>query len=522
MNTDDTQDYNFNNTDFDFQIKIMNGTHEIQLKPEAWDDLYLEEDIFQWFTKGSIVIKSPFDTFERESDSSISLLGTDKTKLVYKFRNDARDTIYISILPKTAENQEGEFKENLWRIELECVIYDVEDFNHGNISNKMKRLYFWEKSYQMMLEKNIEFSTALVGENKNKDTMFVSNEDRALKSGEAIGELLFNDEDFTKFSKNYKNKTKWDMGDEENKLFYTSPSNYKFIDDLDTMLGMHTSDINNKFQPCLFKLERPEKKGEARQFSLMSIKDYFLKAGKDIHAPGEYQIEHLFLEEYQENPSESDPISIKKAPLSQASLDVDVKAEDYTKLKSYQIVDFSGMDNSVYLQNRFIVSHNHQDGQFNIEIKEHKTEKYQEFFKDNILPFVVTSGKTDNDRMPLTTYTKNGYNSVSQFSSHTKANSRIINGRNMLLKYYLFLNLGISFSRRGMTIRQPGRFFAISKQSQNDKEHDNKMEGQYFIVNVIHHFSTSKRAYMNSIIGIKTHTYDETTKLIEDDVIQIK
>lgn len=514
---DDPNNYNFNNTDFDFEVKITNGTHEIKLKPEAWDDLFLEEDIFQWFTKGSIIIKSPFETFERESDTAITLLGVDNTKLIYKFRNDGRDTIYISILPKVAENQDGEFKENLWRIELECVIYDVEDFSHGNVSNKMKRLYFWEKTQQMMVEKNSEFSTAIVGENKNKDSMFASNEDRSLKSGEAIGELLLNDEDFKKHAENYSAKQKWDMGDEENKIFYTSPSNYKFSEDLEELLQLHTSNTDNQFQPCLFRMERPEKKGAIRQFSLMSLKDYFEKAGKDPHSPGEFQIEHLFLEESQENPSSSDPFPLQKAPLGAASTDVDVKAEDYTKLKNYQMVDFSGIDYSTRLHNRFIVSHNQKDGQFNIDIKDHRTEKFQEFAKTNILNNILT--KQEDDRLLLTPYMKNGYNSMTSYSPHQKANTRLADGRNILLKYYLFSNLGISFSRRGMTIRQPGRFFALSKQSQNEKEHDGKMEGQYFIVNTIHHFSTSTRSYLNSIIGIKTHTYEEKTKLTEDDVL---
>lgn len=520
---DDLNSYNFNQNDYEFIINIRNGVQDIFLKPEAWDDLVFEEDIFQWATTGSITIKSPFDIFERESNSAVDNLG-DRNKLVYKFRNDGRDTLYITIMPKKngeiASMLAEDFEEKYWRIELECVIYDVEDLNHGNYSNKMKKLYFWEKTYQMMLEKNSEFSTALVGSNKDKtDIHKLNNEDRGLPTGEAIGELLLNDDDFKKHAEGYANKIDWEMSDEETKTFFTSPANSRFIDDLNELKMLHMAGENAEFQPCIFKLERPEQKGKARQFSLMSIKDYFAKAGKDENNPGVYQIEHLFLEEGDEG--NEIPAIIKKAPLSSGnSLSKDFKAEDHSKLKSFQLLDFSGIDNSAFLQNKFITSMNTKDGQFNIEIKEHASEKYQEFAEKNIYGQILT--KEDKDRLPMTKFIKNGFNSEYIFSPQQKEKARLADGRNSMLKHYLFNNMGIAFTRKGLTLRQPARFFGISKQSQNDKEYDHKIEGQYFITNVVHHFSTSKRSYMNTVTAIKAHTYEEKTKFEEDDLIMIK
>ena len=519
---DDTNDYNFNGQDFEFTVRLFNGKHDIYLKPEAWDNLIFEEDIFQWFTTGSITIKSPFDTFERASDDAMSQLAEDKS-LVYKFRNDGRDTIYITIMPKkngdVASEITEEFEEKQWRIELDCVIYDVEDLNHGNYSNKMKKLYFWEKTYQMMREKNIEFSTALVGTNKDKSGIeFLSNDERGLPTGEALGELLYNDEDFQKHAENYKAEKDWNKGDPENKFFYTSPTNYRFIDDLNTLKDAHTTEKDLEYQPCIFKLERPEEKGKPRQFSLLSIKDYFIKAGKSEDSPGEYQIEHLFLEEYEEG--NSVPIAVKKAPLSNdSSLSKDVKADNYSKLKSFQLVDFSGMDSSNYLQNTFVASCNHEKGQFNFEIKEHKSEKYKDFAKTNIYSNVISNEK--EDRIPSTKYITNGYNSKYVFSNRQNEFARLADGRNKMLQHYLFNNLGMAFTRQGMTIRQPGRFFGVSKESQNDKEYDDKLEGQYFILNVVHHFSTSNRNYNTSITSVKVHTYEEKTKFETDDLILI-
>ena len=95
--------YTFNNCDYSFVIRLWNGKNNIYLKPEAWEELLIEEDIFDWFCKGSIVINTPFDSFERDSDQAVSLFG-DSTETVYKFRNDGRDTLYIYILPRADVN----------------------------------------------------------------------------------------------------------------------------------------------------------------------------------------------------------------------------------------------------------------------------------------------------------------------------------------------------------------------------------------------------------------------------------
>ena len=132
--------------------------------------------------------------------------------------------------------------------------------------------------------------------------------------------------------------------------------------------------------------------------------------------------------------------------------------------------------------------------------------------------------KTQNteDRLPLTPFVTKGYNTRATYSEFQSKERRIPDGKNKLLKYYLFSNLGISFSTRGLSIRQPGRFFSLARNTRNDAEFDHKIEGQYFITNVIHHFSNVGRNYSNQIVGIKTHTFKEVTKMPEGDVMLIK
>lgn len=510
--------YSFNQMDYYFSIKLKNGINEVELKPEGWNNLYIEEDIFDWWMKGSIEVNSAYESLERGS-KELALIGADEKKVLYKFRNDGRDTIFISIMPKNADIGigVGNFEEKKWRIELEAVIYDVEDYQHNNMKNKVKKLYFHEKTYQMMQEKNVEFTTATSGENKGKtDIHKLNNEERSLQTGDALGELLKTDTEFSKHAKLVGDPKFWDRGDPANKIFYTSGTNTRFIEDMNYILERHTSSETNKFQPCILKLER-QGKDKPKQFSLLPLKTYFEKAGKD--KPGEYQTEHIFLEEGSQTGAQNEVI-IPKAPLDTANtVEGEVKAKDFTNTSNYQLIDMSGLDYAMNLSNKVIVSYNQKKGQFNIESKEHVSEKYKEFYKDNILPGIMT--RETEDRLPVTKYIKEGYNTDYQYSTLYNDKQRLAEGRNKILQYYLFTNLGISIHLRGLTSRQPGRFAAISKQTQNDQEHDNKTEGQYFITSVIHSFSPIERGYYTELTGVKVHTFQETNRMQDGEDVNI-
>lgn len=512
--------YSFNQQDYEFTIKLFNSVNNVELKPEGWDNLYIEEDIFDWWSKGSIEIFSPYESLERGSEE-ISLVAPDKNKAIYKFRNDGRDTIFISIMPKQTDIgliSSGEFKEERWRIELEAVIYNVEDYLHKNMSMKIKKLYFHEKTFQMMQEKNIEFTTANVGENKSKtDIHKLNNDERSLKTGEALGELLKSDDDFKKHAELVDNATFWNKGDPLNKIMFTSSSNSRFIEDLNYILQRHTAGEADKFQPCILKLER-KGKDKPKQFSLLPFKKYFEKAGKG--SPGEYQLEHIFLEEGDHSNS-NNPIIVQKAPLSKdSSVSGELKASDFTQTSNYQLVDLSGLSHSVNLNNRVIVSFNNKKGQFNIESKEHMSEKFKDFYKESVVPGVLTN--QEEDRLPLTRYIKSGHNVDYEYSVLTNDKSRLVEGRNKMIQNYVYTNLGINLSLRGLSFRQCGRFFGLSKQSENTQEYDGKLEGSWLITNLIHHFSPKDRSYSNNISAVKTHVYEDRNPVKdgEDALVQ--
>lgn len=506
--------YSFNQQDYDCTIRLYNGVNDIYLTNTAWDDLYLEEDIFNLFVRGSMVINNPYNTLERSTKEANDTQGG-LLNLEYKFRNDGRDTLYISIKPKTDDQlsqQNVTLDDEKWLIELELVVYDTQDLSTDDVSERKKKLFFWEKSYQMMMEKDSEFSTAICGPNANKAGQDQANDDdRSLPTGTALKSLFENDNYFKQHVESVP-ASSWNNGDSSNLLFYTSPIGSKFIDDLYSIFDTHVAAESEGNQPCILKLERPTKKGKMRQFTLKTIEQYFKEAGKS--EPGRYQLEHFFVREQTE--AEKAPL-IKKAPLSNDQTK-EIKGDEYNIIRSYNLTDLSGKDYSVNLVNRRIVSYNSSDRQWNVESKVHSATEWQKFFNQRIKPNILVSSSISNDRLPITPYIETGENTVVEYSTRPNEKGRYATGRNKILKYFLFSNLSISFSTRGLTHRQPGRFFGLSKQTLNDKEYDHKLEGQYFVTGVKHYFSNTQRGYYTELVAVKTHVYREDIPLPKGDV----
>jgi len=510
--------YNFNNQDYECTIRLYNGINDVYLSNTVWEDLYIEEDLLDWNTTGSIIIKTPYDSLERESVESLLATKQPKEKTIYKFRNDCRDTLFISIKPKQSDSKglaslPLTMKDQDWRLEIEAVVYDQEDLPHSNVTEKRKKLYFWEKTYQLMLEKDSDFSTANVGDNQsNQDIDQIDNSERTLKTGSAIAELLKNDDDFKKHAKNTSTEL-WEHGSDDNKIFFSSPVGSKFLDNLNYLLHYTTASKDHDYQPCILQLERTEKPKTPKQFTLLPIAKYFEKAGKDTKTPKEYQKEHFFLQEISDV---SKTPAIMKAPLSDSST-TEIKADEYNIVRNYQLIDLLGSDYSKKLVDYRVTSFNSTEGQFNEESNKHKSEEYKKFFNSSIKKNILTNNS--EDRLTFTPFIEKGLNTRTIYSTKLNDVARLADGRNRLLMHYLFSNLAITFATRGQTIRKPGRFFGLSKQNLNDKEFDHKIEGQYLITSVVHHFNPEKRNYFTQLVGIKTHTYKETTKFESSDVL---
>ena len=104
------------------------------------------------------------------------------------------------------------------------------------------------------------------------------------------------------------------------------------------------------------------------------------------------------------------------------------------------------------------------------------------------------------------------------FTLSDEEKNRATKGRNQLYKNLIFLNNACSITTKGETYRRTGRFFSLNKtQWFFDNSYDDKILGQYFVVNVKHRFS--KERYETELLGVKPYTFTdinvEREKIIE-------
>lgn len=498
----------FQNQYYTFTVTLKNGVNEITLGTAAIEELIISENIFQWYSSGHIIIDNTYLNFFRYSDDNPREQIPVQNKF-YKFRSDGRDTIHITIKPEKDQNSANMIKDEKWILELEAVVYDIEELTGESNENKSIKLYFHDKTFQMMTEKNAEFSTAKKGlELSGKTAYDANNNERSLRTGQAIEELLKS----TGFEKHCKliepgtTNEFWDMGDKKNTVFYSSPSNSRVIQDLQYLLDIHCGDESTGYDPCLFKLERNEEMGKARQFTLKPLTSYFKKAGNSVDFPKEYQIELFTIKSLSdEKPDETKQKTFRVPIVPNMELKQNFYSFDYSTIETYQFMDFSPIDATKNLTNYFLVNYNATNRQFNIQ--KDTIEDAENHIKEKYLVEVMSPDKALF--MPKNNYMTSGDNTTVRYTLNFTESARKSEGRNKTILTTLFKNMAIGFTVMGATIRQPGRFIGVLQgKSQNDQDYDNRLEGQFFLTQVNHIFSPKSMKYMNELVGVKMHMFN--------------
>ncbi len=513
----DREYINFDSQDFDFLVSFKNGEREISLNSQSLVELQVVENFLDWYMEGYVIVDNPYDQFERLGKLDESILPANE--IDYKYRGDGRDIITIRIIPRihsvsTMDGLAGglppELKTEIWEIYMEGVIYDVEELPGNEAQTKKKKFYFWEKEYHALLEKNIEFTTANVGENLGATDIYKkSNWERSLKTGEALLEVF-------KAVEELKEKVPattgplWAAGDEKNKIFYTSPANYKAIDDVNYILSQHTNSEEDGFDLCFLKFNRRINQ-EPKQFTFEPLTKYFEKAGTKF--AGEYQVEKFLLLDLAE--AFGGNIPIRKTPQDLPTFERNIMAVGRNEINEYQFVEMGGLDSSQLIQIFPVHTYHNVKGQFNFHIEDNTPQKAIDFQKEFYMPKI---GPKSNPRLQLNTWKKDGYN-LTNIWGHGGKESRYADGRNKILMSCLLNGTTISFSVVGQTSRQAGRFISIDREKYNDNDFDDRLEGQYFIMTIAHTFDFKSQKYRNSIIATKLHRYNSINVTPEEETL---
>ena len=469
-----------------YKCVLYNHKQRYEVPTRAIKILCVEDDLLSWPLRGYVVIDNRMEGFERSEDFD----------MFYYLRSDARDEIYIEIKPIVAK---GTLPDKIWKIELEAVVYDVEDLPHADMTIKAKKLYFWDKKFQNILEKNIQWSTSngkrYISPVCPKPIAHASDLERSMFTGEAIASLLFEAgyESYIDFSK-------WNWG--KSKIQFTAKADWTIWDCIQYILQQQISD-DGKYDICILQWNRGDKK-----WNLQPVWNFFEKAG--IGSPKELQIEHMFFEE---NVSDNISVSPMKSPINwDSSKEIDIKSDDFNKIRNYRFSQPSGLDNAKAFLTRPVYSHWHKKKQFDIDAKENEIKYVKEkYFKKNYVEYVLSPGKYPVMAMNKTKeFQKSIDPQFSPISTLEPKNDRYIRsleGRGKILYAGLFLNQNMVIRMTGSTHRLAGTFIGVDRaKTPSDTIYDYQICGQYLVTNVKHLIQQQK--FVNDITMVKVHAYE--------------
>lgn len=459
-------------------------------------ELAIEENILHWPYKGYLIYSNKYEAIERNISPD-----------AWFYRMDARDEIDIQIKLISDEPSDNKFSPKVWEMDLEFVIYDTEDIPSTNIATKIKKIYFWDKRYQMMMDKKGYWSTA-TAQKLTKRASHATDVERSMLTGDAIENLLTASDEGGYEGKI--DKDNWDKGSV--RLMYTSPAQNSIVDDIDELLKVHLSEQDNDMVIMKYN-NRIDKK-----WQLIPLHKFFDKAGKDPDVPGEWQLEHFFFEDIESGEGETSPY---RSPYKNGlDFEVDIKIPEWNRITTYEFTDMSGIDNTKALISKPVYYYCFTNGVFGMDYTRNEIENVKKDFKTLYTDKLLPAGKA----VPIFTLNKTKKNQINVDSEYVSSRvgnfdtseSRSVAGRGKILFAGIFLNEFLKFRVLGSPHRTIGKFIGIDRKTTDATlKFDNKICGQWFVTNVKHIWNHNR--YVNDICAVKVHTYADLG--ISEDVL---
>ncbi len=528
----------YNEQDYEYEIYLDSGSGQSDqrrypINPNAIVSLNIEETLADWVTKGVLTIYDTFNALENTSSTP----GVRGEGPRYIFRNDGNDILYIRLFPRL-NNLGLEIDQVHWELVYRFSIYDVEDIdnppgaqNQAATTTKCKKFYFWDLWYQRMITNTLEYSTATSESNRNQITGPVPDELRSLPTGTAMKDIidlsLGKNFDILGNVQNIAGGPDGDWDEGATNIFYTAPAFNSAYESLMEIYSRHVSTAKYSTAPlrssprggvqgssdndfCVLYKERGPTPGDEGYLVLKPMSEFFEKAGKT--SPGEYQIEHFYIQEAYVVSEKVKP-KLNRAPaLGRQDLQRDTSLGAYSQITSYRFVDIAPFTNATEFVNRPVHSFDFLNRTMSIEFKQNSVLTARDFMTKKYISRLATARDNDESLFLLTLEeSKKSKNVKPVYSLYGGDDenyklARQADGLQKLLKTGVFQNACIHFRCLGSTNREPGRFIAIDRQEGiEDNNFNNKLYGQWFIINVRHIFEAG--LYYNEITAVKLHRF---------------
>jgi len=499
----------FDHRRFKFGAYLLNPDGEgVKIRKGAIDELVIVDDILDWFHTGNMTFTNPHDIMERVTSQHVNdtIQGGKVDISPYTIRGDARDFLYIRMEPHidTTESDAPTSDVNsvVHTMKFLFSIYAVEDvISDSGSKDKKQKIYFHDYRAQILREKNTYYSTAKnvdqLGDQLqyNQSVTQTGDTNRSKNTGEIIQDLLSSALLKTDVSNLFSRQ--WEFG--ENEMLYTSPAEYKAIDDINYVLNRHVSSSNSQFQPCVLKLQRYTDRWE-----LLPIQEYFERSNSN-KGPGPYQSEFFLLAAESESESTDTiiPPPRKTFGRDKSNAMINYHYPDISIVDDYVFSEMNGVDCQEILNSVVVHSYSERSKTFNINITDGNIQNVQQEFQSMFVNKTyggesghgVTAWISDKSR-------EENFNISVKSSWTPNSQLNLAQGRNKKLLAAFLLGNSIQFTSTGASSRRSGVWFALDRDNMYvDNKYDNKLLGQYFTTRVTHTITAT--GYSNSIIGVK-------------------
>lgn len=480
------------NKEYDFKVFLSNpeGRYFV-FRPEAIKELSIVDTFNNYYVTGHIVIDNSYDVIERPPGDP------DIKSDPYIFRGDSRDVLTIQVTPKISDNavtsSPSDTTKSVFSLFYDFAIYNIEDIISEQAKSKFRKLYLWDYWHQIMLERNVSFSTSELCSATNKAN--ATDAQRSVTTGQAIKGLL---ERTFPVSDGIANKfSVFESGGTN--IFFTTPANYKAQDCLDYLMERHVSSKENSYDASILHIENYPK-----AWSLMSLKDYFAKAYNATNdTGGELFLERFVVAGYADATTTSYNVVVSRSPK------ISVFFANTNIIENFSFLPPSGELTQQMLTTKAVHGYDKGSKTFSVEVGSNDYSTVQSIYNTNyVKPMKGKGGK------PASNLIGNQLRATNQniqhiFSTSDTTEQRFGVGRSSTLRDALLLGNAISFRVKGSTYRNAGRFISIDRDSSiPDSVFDDKMLGIYLIVSVTHSFIGN--TYYNDLICIKSYNFTDT------------
>lgn len=517
-----------------FKITLYNGVDSpVELDYFMVDQLTIEETLHNWNTIATLVLRNEYEILERGSPEN-------NQKPIYIFRHDARNKVNVRIFPVFNPETRIIVSENpaMWEINYDFVVYEIEDVPSNDLSKKKKKLYMWDERYQHFLERNIQWSTYYVAEERARQINESNPElarqillDRTCRVGDAIKHLIqtaCGENNLNSFDqkpltvgwdpdRQYSSIDKpdlgvarfsetWDRGAEANELFYTSPATTNVLEDLFYLLKYFVSESSLKDNKLglsgILQLNRYTK-----LWSLQSLDSFYKKStSADGKSYGDDVIERLFIQTAENQTkgvggNSPIPVFVSGEIINGRQINAGMSSIIF----SYKFFHMSATDD-LKLINKPVVNYKNNKSKWYIYGQDNSIESAKNILQKDI----VSKLYSKNNSSALLNINKDKKNGLTTRLENIVVQSNSINvqTRNETVQDSIFLNQAIEFDSLGLTLRTPGKFISVEKNNLTENNaFEDRFIGQWLITRTTHNFYQDK--YITNVVAVKVNSYSK-------------